>query len=206
VPADEVPKLCEEFFQASNAHRQHSQTRGFGLGLAIVRRMANLCGGELQIRSELGRGSRFSIALPASQPGEPANTARPEAVANAPGRPRTLLIVDNDVHILAAVQDLMRSWGHQVIVAKDLDEALTKAVRHADEIELVLVDFHLGDQATGVDAALMLRRLFKRELPLVLLTGDTSSEVSQRAEQAGVRVVYKPVRPATLQGIIEGCA
>lgn len=206
VPADEVPKLCEEFFQASNAHWQHSPTRGFGLGLAIVQRMAHLSGGELQIRSELGRGSRFSIALPASQAGEPANTARPEAVANASGRLRTLLIVDNDVHILAAVQDLMRSWGHQVIVAKDLDEALTKAVRHADEIDLALVDFHLGDQATGVDAAVMLRRLLKRDLPLVLLTGDTSSKVSQRAEQAGVRVVYKPVKPATLQGIIEDCA
>lgn len=99
----------------------------------------------------------------------------------------------------------MRSWGHQVIVAKDLDEALSKAVRHAEEIELALVDFHLGDQATGLDAALMLRRLLKRDLPLVLLTGDTSSEVSQLAQQASVRLVYKPVKPATLQGIIEDC-
>ena len=206
VPPDEVPKLCEEFFQASNAHRQHSPTRGFGLGLAIVQRMAQLCGGELQIRSELGRGSRFSIAMPASQAGKSANSAVVETVAKAPSRPRKLLVVDNDLHILAAVQDLMRSWGHHVLVAKDLDEALSKAVRHADEIELVLVDFQLGDQATGIDAALMLRRLFKRDLPLVLLTGDTSSEVSQRAEQAGVRVVYKPVKPTILQGIIEDCA
>jgi signal transduction histidine kinase len=203
VPAEELPKLCEEFFQASNAHRQHSQTRGFGLGLAIVRRMAQLCGGELHIRSHLGRGSRFSIALPMSQAAEPTPTM---AAPKAPARSRKLLVVDNDVHILAAIQDLMRSWGHQIIVAQDVDEALTKAVRHADEIELALVDFHLGDQASGVDVALMLRRLLKRELPLVLLTGDTSSEVRQLAEQAGVQVVYKPVKPATLQGIIEGCA
>lgn len=202
VPAEEVPKLCEEFFQASNALRQHSSTRGFGLGLAIVQRMVQLCGGELQIRSALGRGSRFSIGLPASEASEQATTA---ATGKTPSRPRKLLIVDNDAHILAAIQDLMRSWGHQVIVAKDLDEALSKAVRHAEEIELALVDFHLGDQATGLDAALMLRRLLKRDLPLVLLTGDTSSEVSQLAQQASVRLVYKPVKPATLQGIIEDC-
>lgn len=204
VPPDEMPKLCEEFFQASNAHRQHSPTRGFGLGLAIVRRMVQLCGGELQIRSELGQGSRFSIALPMSRAGELATSLVPST--KAPSRPRKLLIVDNDAHILAAIQDLMRSWGHQVIVAKDLDEALTKAVRHADEIELALVDFHLGEQATGVDAALMLRRLLKHDLPMVLLTGDTSSEVSQRAKLAGVQVVYKPVKPDTLRGIIEACA
>lgn len=204
VPADEVPKLCEEFFQASNADRQHSQTRGFGLGLSIVQRMAQLCGGELQIRSHLGRGSRFSIALPLCRAGGPATATA--ASPKAPHRPRKLLVIDNDVQILAAIQDLMQSWGHQVIVAKNLDEALSKAVRHADEIEMALVDFHLGEQTTGVDAALMLRRLLKRNLPLVLLTGDTSPDVSQCAEQAGVQVIYKPVKPDTLQGIIEDCA
>ena len=203
VPPDDMPKLCEEFFQASNAHRQNSPTRGFGLGLAIVQRMAHLAGGELKIRSKLGRGSCFSIALPASTSAP--DVAEEPAIAVAPSRSRKLLVIDSDVHILAAIRDLLQSWGHEVIAAESLDDALPKAAEHAHQIDLALVDFPFVNQTTGAEAVLTLRQALNRDLPLVVLTGDTASEVSQWVQQANVRVVYKPVKPATLQGIIEGC-
>lgn len=201
IPAEDLPRLCEEFFQASNAHRPHSATRGFGLGLAIVHRMAGLTGGELTIRSQLGRGSRFSIALPACEPTPAPPTPTPDERARV--RQRTVLIVDNDANILAAIRELLNSWGHRVLTAQSLEEARSQAMNRADEIDLALIDFHLSDQTSGLDAVLALRGEVRQDLPLVILTGDTSHDTTSQAQEVGVCVLYKPVNPVTLQGIIE---
>lgn len=201
IPAEELPRLCEEFFQASNAYLERSPTRGFGLGLAIVRRMAALTGGELTIRSRLGRGSRFSIALPARAP----VCARPTMINGdaTRSRSRTLLVVDNDVHILGAMRELMTRWGHRVLVARNMEEARKQASDHAAQIDMALIDFHLNDQTTGLEAALIMRELIRQDLPLVVMMGDTPGDVTQKAQQAGICVFHKPVSPTALEGIIE---
>jgi len=206
VPAQDVPRLCEEFFQASNARRQHSPTRGFGLGLAIVQRMAALTGGELRIRSRVGRGSCFSVSLPASERAQTPPTPTPLLAAEAHGRQRTLLVVDNDEQILAAVRTLLEQWGHRAVLAQNVDTAVASAIRYADQIDMALIDYHLGDQTTGMQLARLLRQLVRHDMPTVILTGDTSRDLLHEAQEPDTRVLYKPVEPATLQGIIGGIA
>jgi len=204
VPAQDIPRLCEEFFQAHHPERQHNQARGFGLGLAIVKRMAALTGGELHIRSRVGRGSRFSVSLPACEP--PQTPAAPATSVQAQGQQRTVLVVDNDEQILAALRALLEQWGHRVVLAQNVDTALVSAIRHAEQIDVALIDYHLGGQTTGLQVARLLRQLVRQDMPTVILTGDTSRDILYEARESGTRVVYKPVEPGTLQGIIEDIA
>jgi two-component system phosphate regulon sensor histidine kinase PhoR len=62
IPEDEMPKLCTEFYRASNA--RYSQFQGTGLGLAGVKALVDGCGGDLEISSQEGEGSRFRVRLP----------------------------------------------------------------------------------------------------------------------------------------------
>jgi len=204
IPAEDVPRLCDEFFQASNAGRQHHQTRGFGLGLAIVHRMTSLNGGQLSIRSKLGRGSCFSVSLPAAA-AIPQQESQIPVISTAP-HPRTLLVVDNDAQILATINDLLTAWGHRAIAASSMDEALSKVNQHADAIDLAVIDYHLDAETSGLDVVRSLRRLVKPTVPLVILTGDTSPDIVRQAQEWDVRLIYKPVNPTQLQGIIESVA
>jgi signal transduction histidine kinase len=83
IGAEHVARLFEEFYQANNPARDRSQ--GFGLGLAIARRLARQLGGDVTVTSTLGAGSRFTIVLPRTEPVTAPAAATPAAMANAAG-------------------------------------------------------------------------------------------------------------------------
>ena len=64
IEADHIERLFTEFFQGQNDERD--RTKGYGLGLAIARRLSDRLGGDLAVASEVGKGSRFSVTLPES--------------------------------------------------------------------------------------------------------------------------------------------
>jgi len=202
IEPHDLPRVTDEFFQAGNVKRDGSQSRGFGLGLAIVKRSADLLGAPLRLRSRPGRGSVFSIELPRAQ--TPAAGPQADPPPRPPRPSRTVLVVDDDEHILMAMDMLLRGWGHVPLSATCRDEALAQLVAAPCAPEIALIDLHLRGNQNGVDVIAALQaHLGPKGLHTAIVTGDTSPEVLATIRAAGVIGLHKPVDPETLRRFID---
>ncbi|MBL0918940.1 MAG: hybrid sensor histidine kinase/response regulator [Hydrogenophaga sp.] len=199
IEAQDLPRVTEEFFQADNARRDASQSRGFGLGLSIVKRSADLLGSRLICRSRPGHGSVFAIELPAAV----VDTAEEHLPDDAPQPARTVLVVDDDPQILAAMGLLLRGWGHDALVASNLEDALAAVANARRPPEVALIDMHLSADQDGVQVIDALRERLGESLRMAIVTGDTSLDVLTRIRAAGVSGLHKPVVPETLRRFID---
>ncbi|MDW2982657.1 response regulator [Rhodanobacter sp. KK11] len=185
IPADKLERIFNAFEQVDAGTSR--QFGGTGLGLAISRRMARMLGGDLVARSELGRGSRFTVLLPQTPPAiAPADLAQPGAVPDRQAAlPRTttshpvaaggelagrrVLLVDDDMRNLFALSRVLRGWGMQVSLAQDGAKALRML---ADEAvpELLLIDIMMP----GMDGYELIRTIRAQPrygaLPIIALT------------------------------------
>lgn len=171
--------------------------QGLGLGLAIADRIARLLDLPLTLRSWPGRGTVFSIEVPRAAP-EPVVAAAPEPPPPPPPRSR-VLVVDNDADVLRGMQALLQGWQCEVLAARDGDEAL-RLVAGATP-DLVLLDFHLDDQQTG----LMLRERLATVMPprpCVVITADHGADVREAVAAAGCVLLYKPLKPLALKSVM----
>lgn len=194
------------FAEFSRLERGARMAQGLGLGLSIVQRLVTALGLTLELDSTEGQGSRFSLFLPATR------TVRGEAeVAPAVGEASfgvaglKVLCVDNERAILEAMQGLLGHWGCDVRCALSLKQIDKERLLDGWYPDLVLMDYHL-DQTSGLDAIEWLRHNLGGHLPAALVTADRSPAVRTLAEERGIAVVTKPVKPAALRAAITGLA
>ncbi len=141
---------------------------GTGLGLAMVRGVAEASGGAFALRSAAGRGTSAILWLPATEP-EPEADALPHA-AGAAGR--SLLVVDDDPDVLRAMTALLRAQGHQVHPAGDAAAALA-LLRGGAVVDLLLTDLTLPGMQ-GSELICEARR-HRPGLPAVVITGHVDA-------------------------------
>ena len=194
IPADQLPYIYDEFYQVGVP--TNSTRDGYGLGLSIVQRLVKLLDLGFDVRSELGKGSAFSLVLPCSmvQPVPvTANTGR------APPQPRQqmgkthILLVEDDRSVRDATRMLLRVEGFRASAVSSLAEAQQVAQEHTD-IDLLVTDYHLGGSETGTQVLAAVRAQLGKPLKAVLITGDTSSAVRDLAVDHRVRVASKPIK------------
>jgi signal transduction histidine kinase len=193
----ELPRVFDEFYQVHNPGRDRS--RGLGMGLAIVKRLVLLLGHELEVTSWPGRGTVFRILLKPTDLGEldtvvVAADTRPPVTETT----RTVLVLDDEQGVRAGMQELLRTWGCQVLLAATTDEACREVLRHAGVIDVLLCDLRLAGGEDGLQAVERVRAVYGAPLPAVLITGDTSPAEVRRAHESGYAVLFKPVRPRDL--------
>ncbi|MBL0918750.1 MAG: response regulator [Hydrogenophaga sp.] len=201
IAPEHAERVFDEFYQVDNPGRDRS--RGLGMGLAIVRRLAALLGHPISLRSRVGRGSRFRLVLPAAEAPPPsAATPPPPEPAETPHLPRRVLLIDDEADIAHATVALLGGWGVSITAVDGethADDALAQAGRTGEPFDALICDFRLADGADGLLAAQRLRERHAPGLPLLLITGETAPERLQRVRDAGVPVLYKPVDPAALR-------
>jgi len=202
APAD-LERIFDEYFQVAGAGGGQG---GFGLGLTIVRRLAALLGLTLSVTSVPGEGTTFRLVLPAAAvvtsptPADPA--AGTSSTAGAALKP-AVLIVEDDAPVRTALELLLSLEGYPVRAAGTAAEAIAMFRAHGDHIDIVLTDYHLDRGETGLAVLGQLRELAGRDLPAVVLSGDTSSIVGNLAAIERVRVLRKPVDAAGLVTTME---
>ncbi|PMS14346.1 hybrid sensor histidine kinase/response regulator [Trinickia dabaoshanensis] len=203
IASDQLPGIFREFYQVDNAARDREQ--GLGLGLAIVQRTATLLGASVQVRSRPGRGSLFSIRLPVMQNIRPSGTGTQaqQAPAVSGGPKKTILVVDDDRDVLGSMQTLLGAWGHTVVAAQSLEQAMSAARSHGSLLEFVVTDYRLARHVTGVDVIRAVTDSIGRTIPAIIITGDTSTEGINAASSSGYRVMHKPLDPHELRALIE---
>jgi len=196
IPQSKRRAVFKEFHRLDQGARV---ARGVGLGLSIVERIARVLDCEVVLRSNVGRGSRFSIEVPriAAQPllRAVSRTAAGQLAGTV------ALCIDNEPAILDGMQTLLGGWGCRVLKAADLPQALAAIEGSGREPDGLLVDYHL-DGGNGMAAIAELRRRFGGSLPAILLTADRSVHVREEARVADVHVLHKPVKPASLRALI----
>jgi PAS domain S-box-containing protein len=200
IPAEHLERDIYEEFRRFQP-RDETGAKGMGLGLAIVQRMARALGHRVEVRSELGRGSVFSVEVPISvadavvapQPAAPRPAARLDEAL--------VLCVDNEHSILEGMSRLLEGWSCEVITAADTPGALVALERVARAPDLVLADFHLDGSDTGLKTIDEVRARWG-EVPAVIITADYGETVRERVRHSGLAIMRKPVKPAALRAIM----
>ncbi|HEY4371499.1 MAG TPA: hybrid sensor histidine kinase/response regulator [Burkholderiales bacterium] len=192
-------RIFEEFYQVGNPERDRS--KGIGLGLAIVERLARLLEAPLTVQSQPGRGSMFAVDLPlAAGPAQPA-----PAPAEAPQGDLTglmVVVVDDEEEILEATRAVLTQWGCEVIVATSGAAALAALVDSPRAPDVLICDFRLRDQETGIDVIEALRNEFNTDIPALLASGDSAPVRMREAEANGVPVLHKPFNEQSLRTVL----
>lgn len=200
IPPHHIEQIYAEFHRYEQAFDWDG--RGLGLGLSICQRIAVLLGHTLDVRSEVGRGSMFSIRVPLSQatatPGRLSGSGVGKLVDGLPLTGLRVLCLDNDLDVIAGMEALLGRWGAQIMTANTVDNALGKIDFNPD---VLLVDYHLHDRLDGLQA-LQLLRLHLPHAQGALLTADGSDELKAAARQYGYLVLTKPVKPASLRAFL----
>jgi PAS domain S-box-containing protein len=202
IPADKLKEVFDEFRRL--AGDSHGKDRGMGLGLAIVDRIARCLNHPIGIRSTLGRGSMFSITLPYgnSQKVKPQDSpfALPATIDRVAGT--LVMVIENDRAALEGMQALLHSWRCTVIAASDADAALSQLHQRNCVPDVLLADYHLDDDATGLQALAAIQALFPQPLPGVIITADRSDEMQSAVRKAGYHLLNKPLKPARLRSLL----
>ena len=193
--------VFEEFYQVGNPERDRS--KGLGLGLAIVERLARLLDAPITLRSRRGRGSLFAFDLQRAAPVElPALRLSRSGVANRDLAGTLVVVVDDEELTLDAAQTLLKQWNCSVIAATSGREALRQLATSTRPPDVLICDYRLRDGENGVSVAAALRNEFNTDIPALLITGNTDPEQIRIISASGLAVLHKPLREDELNDAI----
>jgi two-component system CheB/CheR fusion protein len=193
IPADQIPYIFDEFYQVGVP--THSLRDGYGLGLNIVKRIVGLLDLHLDVRSEVGAGSVFTLSLPAGAGHFCVADADADRALESPpplAEKQHVLLVEDDPAVRDATRMLLKVEGYRVTAVSSIAEALQSA--ESENIDLLITDYHLEGNEVGTALITALRNRLGSTLKTVLMTGDTSSAVKDLPPDPYLRVASKPIK------------
>ena len=205
IAQSDLDEIFREFHRLGKSIRE--SRIGLGLGLSIVERLAKLLGHRLDVRSEVGRGSTFAVEVPLSD-----RSFQPDAEGESTGDQADSLLgvqvalLDDEPLALEGMIQILSDWGCEIHAAGSADQLLAglKAEdgRLGMDPDLMIVDFALGHQETGLAAAESAYRQLGRPVPTLIVTGSTDPESLDDIRKSGHPLLTKPVTPAQLHAAI----
>ncbi|HEX7283581.1 MAG TPA: ATP-binding protein, partial [Vicinamibacterales bacterium] len=203
IPRDALPKIFDMFGQADGVF--HRGKGGLGIGLSLVRRIAEMHGGTVEAHSEgAGRGSEFVVRIPAIEPRQPAVNAT-AAAASVSNHKRRILVVDDNTDAAESLAALLSISGHETRLAHDG----LQAVEEAREFKPDVVFLDIGmPSIDGHETARRIRQEpWGRDMVLVALTGWGQLEDRRRSKEAGFNHhLVKPADPNVVAKLIASLA
>ena len=201
IPLEQQDRVFEEFYQLANPER--NSKKGLGLGLSIVKRLVNLLGARVDLRSVPGRGSVFRVRLPLGvRPVvDPARKAK--AVA-APGdlSGRVIVVVEDEAAVLEGMRVLLEGWGAEVVAGASIRETMAEVEPLSRAPDLIVADYGLRDGNVGTQAIAAVRERFKSRIPAIIVSGSTTAGHVEEAKAIDAHLLMKPVMPAKLRTLI----
>ena len=203
----EQAKIFDEFYQVPHTGAvSPEQRKGLGLGLAIVKRLAALMQAPLSMRSQVGRGTVFTLELPVGKaPRAPAQVLPGKGPIGITLAGRLIVIVEDEPAVRAGLEVLLKGWGASIAAFDSVAESAAWA--QASDLavvkpDLLIVDYRLEEGRTGVDAIRALRERFGTGVPAILVTGSTMTGHDKEAQAHDFHLLIKPVVPNKLRAMI----
>ncbi|WP_448585112.1 ATP-binding response regulator [Thermaurantiacus sp.] len=175
------------------------ETAGFGLGLAITQALVRIMGGDIEVESEPGRGSRFTVRLMLPQPPEPPDDPpAARSLAHYLGHTRTVLVIDDDPVHRDMLTELLKTQGFRVLCAETGRAGL--ALAEEAKPDLALVDGILGTES-GWKVAEALRACHGPRLRIVILSGAADAPGPDGGRAPGVDLVI--AKPCSVDALLD---
>jgi len=186
IAGDQLPRIFDEYYQGAEA----AERGGFGLGLAIVRRLGEVLDHAIDVQSAPGKGTCVSIEVPLGQTRvntEPAHDQVCESISFA----GTVLVLEDETSVRSALNRLLKLRGIGSSIVATGNDALT-LVTQGMRPDLVLSDYNLRGSMNGVESIKALRSALAWNVPAIVMTGDIQSKTIEAIAAQDVSVVIKP--------------
>jgi len=188
ISEDQLPQIFQEYYQGADSEARG----GFGLGLAIVRRIGGVLGHRIDARSTPGKGAVFSIEVPRGDASNDTAEKAPTPIYEKINFPGVVLVVEDEASVRASLTRLLNMKGIDAIVVATADDALAKINRQEIRPDLLICDYNLRGSANGIDTVNALRTSLGWNIPAIVMTGDIRSEVVEAVAAQGISVLIKP--------------
>ena len=213
IAVEHQEEIFHEFFQVGNHERDVSQ--GLGLGLSIVRRVADLLNIKVALTSTEGQGTLVRLHIPIVQPSnhQISDSKKNESIDennknqiihNHLGL--KILVIDDEVLVLESSRLLLEQLGCTCWIAENIEEARghLHAMKPARP-DLMMVDFRLKGTNNGIDVIhLLSQELGDPPIKAIIISGDTEPERLLMAKEAGINICHKPLTLDKLNDELKG--
>ena len=199
IPEPDLDVIFDEFVQLDNAVR--SSSKGLGLGLSIVKHIARILDHPIKVTSVIGQGASFSVEVPLSKSQVLIEESQKtiQSTSRLKYQP-TILVVDNEPAIVDAMYELLTLYDMKVVTAGHGAEALAH-IQEGLEPDFMLTDYRMPE-INGVELVKKIRAATRQELPVAIMTGDTSAKKIDDANLDNCTVLQKPVKIDQLLSLI----
>jgi PAS domain S-box-containing protein len=204
IPPEALPKIFDMFGQADFGAGR-TRGAGLGIGLSLVKRIAELHGGSVKAFSKgVGHGSEFVVRLPAAA-AEHAAADRPATAAAAGAAKRRILVVDDNTDAAESLATLLSINGHETRMAHDGAQAVEEAA--AFKPDVVFLDIGMPTIDGHETARRIREQPWGKAMVLVALTGWGQTEDRRRSKEAGFdHHLVKPADPTLVEKLISSLA
>lgn len=202
IPRQEHERVFDEFYQLGNPERD--RRKGLGLGLATVKRIAQLLGYKVTLDSESGKGSVFAIDVPLGDPAQVAPAPAATSAADVDAlQGKVIAVVDDERDVRDGLAELLGMWRCTPIAAASARDLLVQLEASGLQPDAVIADYRLRDHESGAGAIAALRARYGGSLPALIMSGDTTPEIFQVARDQRLPLLSKPVRAARLRAALQ---
>lgn len=185
-------RMFEPFFTTKGVGK------GTGLGLSIVHGIVKAYDGQIEVETELGKGTTFTLMFPLLELSK--GVEEQQLTASDTSAEETLLIVEDEPFLRTLLAKMLRTKGYTILEAADGEEALEIFAKKKKQIDLVLTDMGMPNM-DGYELLKKLRRK-KKSVKVVVMTGYMDSEQSEKLAKEQVDVVSKPFDIAEISATI----
>jgi len=206
IPLDKQKHIFSEFYQLNNPERDRN--KGVGLGLSIVKRFTQLLDMPITLKSEPGAGSEFMLTLNNIVINDELNTPRttttePLKVIDTELTGINVTLIEDDDAIRDAMTQTLTLWNCNLLSFKDSEEAMQIHKKTSTpKPDLIISDYRLLNNHNGLVAIQTLRKHYKKTIPAILISGDTTEQLKKSAKNHNIIVLYKPVQSQALKNSI----
>ncbi len=195
IPESEYENIFSEYHQLENPERDRN--KGLGLGLAIVKRLSTLLDIDISVSSQENKGSIFSLRINTSDE-KITEPCKSDPVIEQKSN-ISVLVIDDEIDILEGMKQILDSWNHQSILAESADQAIEKLLAKDRSPDIIIADYRLRENQTGVDAIDLVRDEFNLSIPGIIITGDTEAGRISDIKKSGYRLLHKPISSTELK-------
>jgi CheY-like chemotaxis protein/anti-sigma regulatory factor (Ser/Thr protein kinase) len=213
IAQDKQQHVFEQFTQLYNANAVGP--KGLGLGLNIAQSLGAILNHKIALKSQPGHGCMFSVSVPITA--KPVLLPQVPKAANSTLQGVKVLCIDNELSILAGMQDLLSAWKCEVHIAQNAQQAIQEFSAANSQFDFLLVDFQLQDHLQmqqsdaanqesyhydGIDLICYLQNQSRYPLPAILITASNDEVILLRAQQLEIGYLAKVIKPIALRALM----
>jgi CheY-like chemotaxis protein/anti-sigma regulatory factor (Ser/Thr protein kinase) len=200
ITENQLPHIFREYYQG----RGNAEQGGFGLGLAIVKRLGEILDHRVEVRSTPGKGTRFSIVVPRGRSRVSVPEATPTVHPCNDAFLGSVLVIEDEASVRSSLGRLLKAKGVEATIVATATEALTLIREHGLRPDVLLCDYNLRGSPDGIETIKHLSAALGRNVPAIVMTGDTRSQTVDSISAQGASVLIKPFLAEDLLEILRG--